>query len=243
MEKYRGKVRTIGGVLLVALCLTTLAEPSRACEPVHQLRREITPPTPTPGPGGQLNPPATLCWSGPCKKRHGVLDTMGKYAVHKLTGEHRIDFLQMDMYDGDDNLLQTLVAPDGAPVCGPPASTVSGCTERYKVPNVRACPSGTGPNCPGQKIVITLKSIEEVNEMTTSGGGDHALGRPVPARCGAAPLLAQLRGLLPGFWAIRRTRRGAADQQRIYPADRGPLRNSRTASGKRRDYSRADIPL
>ncbi|MEO2169450.1 MAG: hypothetical protein ABGY42_15280, partial [bacterium] len=123
MEKYRGKVRTIGGVLLVALCLTTLAEPSRACEPVHQLRREITPPTPTPGPGGQLNPPATLCWSGPCKKRHGVLDTMGKYAVHKPTGEHRIDFLQMDMYDGDDNLLQTLVAPDGAPVCGPPAST------------------------------------------------------------------------------------------------------------------------
>ena len=171
MDKYKGTISTLGGLLLAALGLVALAEPASACEPVHQLRREPTTPTPTPGPGGDLNPPAILCWSGPCKKRHGVLDTMGKYAVLKPTGDHRVDFLQMDIYDENDVLLQTLVAPDGAPVCGPPAGTVDGCTERYKVPNVKACPLGTGPNCPGQKVIVTLNNMEEVNEVTTSGGG------------------------------------------------------------------------
>ena len=116
--------------------------------------------------------PFTLCHAGPCKSKLGALDAMGRFHVFKNTASSKISWLAWDT----ENLTRTLdevvaVRDTSIAACGgEPVGRVAGCVERYRIPNVKACPLGQGPNCPGNKVTATLTSLEQVNEATTPGG-------------------------------------------------------------------------
>ncbi len=155
-------------VVVVALVTTALTVPSRtatACEPVHTLSRHPLP-SPSPQP---VNPPnAILCWTGPCRDVLGDVDTMGRFMLEKGDWNRLIDYIAMRIDNIDTGELQTLVAAKTAPVCGPPAGTVTGCTARFKIPNVKTCPVGQS-SCPANKITATFTTLDQINTVTTGG--------------------------------------------------------------------------
>jgi hypothetical protein len=157
------------GALIALPMIAIPVGPAQACEAIHTIiRRPNGPPQPVP-------PPFTICWGGPCVVNLGVRDAMGRFKVIKTTPDWLIDHITMIMQNpGNPGHDQTLVAAKTGPVCNPPAGTVQGCTERYKVPNIKACPLGTAPCSPGQKVTLNLENLDQVNTVTT--GGQLVLG-------------------------------------------------------------------
>ena len=117
--------------------------------------------------------PFSICHAGPCKSKLGALDAMGRFHVFKPEPSSEIAWLAWDTENLTKILDQVVVVSDpNNALCsgGKPARTINGCVERYRIPNVKACPPFQGPNCPGNKVTATLRSLEQVNAATTPGG-------------------------------------------------------------------------
>jgi hypothetical protein len=152
--------RTMAGltVALAAALSGFLIGPASACEPIHSISR-------TPG----FNPepvPDMICWAGPCQNGIGVVDDLGRFFVDKdLNGV--IDHVIMNVDNG--SLHQVLVSSSTGAICSPPAGTVSGCRERYRVKTAKACPLGQAPCRARDKQPINLKNLDEVNAVMSGG--------------------------------------------------------------------------
>jgi hypothetical protein len=113
----------------------------------------------------------------------GVQAPFGRFKIVKTTPDWLIDHITMTMQNpGNPGHDQTLVSTKTGPVCNPPAGTVAGCTEQYKVPNIKACPLGTFPCAPGQKVTLILNNLDEVNTVTTGGSLTLPDGQVVQGR-------------------------------------------------------------
>ena len=150
--------------LLVVLSLLLAAAPrADACEPASAVARYEN------GPCVE-QAPYKLCFAGPCKNKLGALEAMGRFAVVKPNSSWELDFVTWNTLNLDSGATQQVSVVDGPEVCGPAPISVPGCVERYRIPNVKACPPFQGPNCPGNKVTATLRSLEQVNAATTPGG-------------------------------------------------------------------------
>jgi hypothetical protein len=116
--------------------------------------------------------PFSLCHAGPCKSKLGALDAMGRFHVFKNTPTSRLTWLSWDTKNLTRTLDEIVAVSDlSAGACGgEPVGGVAGCVERYRIPNVKACPLGQGSPCPGNKVTATLTNLEQVNEATTPNG-------------------------------------------------------------------------
>ena len=116
--------------------------------------------------------PFSLCHAGPCKSKLGALDAMGRFHVFKNTPEAKLPWLAWDTTNLDRGLDEVVGVSDPtiAGCSGEPTGGTVGCVERYRIPNVKACPLFQGDNCPGSKVTATLTSLEQVNQATTPGG-------------------------------------------------------------------------
>lgn len=152
-------VTAIGGSFIIA----PVAE---ACEPAAAItryeREECVDTT-----------PFSICHAGPCKSKLGALDAMGRFHVFKGEPSAELAWLAWDtdnLTRGLDQIVTVSDPNNAACSGGKPVRTISGCVERYRIPNVKACPPFQGPNCPGNKVTATLRSLEQVNAATTPGG-------------------------------------------------------------------------
>jgi hypothetical protein len=167
----------VGSIALAMSVLAIGATPTLACEAVHIIQR-FGNGAPVPAP-----PPFTICWGGPCANKLGTTDNLGRIKIVKSGSDFVIDFIFMSMMNpGNPGHDQVLVSAQSNPVCSPPAGTVAGCTQRFKVPHILACPLGGAPCANNQKITVTLDSIDQINAVTTGGSITLADGQVVQGR-------------------------------------------------------------
>jgi hypothetical protein len=140
-----------------------VAAPVEACEPAHAVARyEVA--------ECKDQAPYSLCFAGPCKKKLGEIDALGRFAIVKPRSDWEVDFITWNTTNLTTAAIQQISVVDAPGVCGVAPVTVAGCTERYRIPNVKACAVGTMPPCPGNKVTATLSSLHQVNQATTPGG-------------------------------------------------------------------------
>lgn len=140
-----------------------VAAPAQACEPASAITRyEAT---------VCVDQPAhKLCFAGPCKRKLGELDTLGRFAVVKPSSDWEVDHITWNTTNESTAVVQQVSVVDAPEVCGTAPVTVAGCSERYRIPNVKACAPGASVPCPGNKVTATLTSMHQVNQATTPGG-------------------------------------------------------------------------
>lgn len=152
-------------IVSVAAVVTVLlyAVPALACEPasaINRYRRECK--------TGDF-----ICFAGPCKRKLGELDSLGRFAIVKPNQNFEVDYITWTATNVTKGGVESVSVAESPTICGPVPSGVSECEPRFKIPNVKACPLNSPTPCPGQKETATLTSLEQVNQATTPNGQVH----------------------------------------------------------------------
>ena len=154
--------------LAIALVAAAYA-PAAACTAVRSFNRV-----------GGVSQREMLCWTGPCRLVLGQRDTLGRFSIGKREPDAVVDHIIMRVENGSH--VQTLVSAVSNPICNPPAGTVSGCTERFKLAAVKACPLGGAPCKATSRVRPALHNLDEVNTLTTGGSLTLADGQVVQGK-------------------------------------------------------------